>query len=260
MKHCITGFLFLFALTASAQEKFNDYKYLQVASQYKFQSAPNQYDFNDLAIFLLKKNGFTVLKNGGVLPADYNVGTCNALTVNMEASGMLKQKLVVDFVDCAGDVVYSYEGNSNFKDYRKAYHEALRRALKPLENFTHQYVAKNEMIAARDQFMKNEPVVTQVAATYQESPADTDTPETQNIYSHTSTNAHYKLLKTSSDAYTIFNNDRVAGAMRKASNGNFIVQINNTNGIGYFIGDNLIVEYEVQGNLEKQVFAPTTKK
>lgn len=248
MKYCFSVLLIAFTLTARAQEKFNDYKYLQVASQYEFQSAPNQYDFNELAIFLLKKNGFTVVKNGGVFPADYNVGTCNALTVNMAASGMLKQKLVVDFVDCAGDVVYSYEGSSNLKEYRKAYHEALRKALTPLENFTHQYVPKNE------------PVVTQAVATNKETVANGDTTTTQNIYSHSSTNANYHLLKTSNEAYTIFKDERVAGSMRKASNGNFIVGINNTNGIGYFIGENLIVEYDLKGNLEKQVFVPVAKK
>lgn len=137
-------FTVLFSTALSAQDQLNNYKYIVVPNQFKFQKEPGQYRVNGLAKFLLEKQNFTVLLEGDTLPEDAIQNNCLVLkTTAIDDSSMFKTKIKFQFKDCQGKVVYTTEeGESREKKYIVAYNEAVRQAFSSLSNFTHKYEVK----------------------------------------------------------------------------------------------------------------------
>jgi len=134
----------LFCTSLLAQEQLNNYKYIVVPNQFKFQKEPGQYRVNGLTKFLLEKQNFTVLLEGDTLPEDAIQNNCLVLkTTAIDDSSMFKTKIKFQFKDCQGKVVYTTEeGESREKKYIVAYNEAVRQAFSSLSNFTHKYELK----------------------------------------------------------------------------------------------------------------------
>lgn len=137
-------FTVLFSISLSAQDQLNNFKYIVVPNQFKFQKEPGQYRVNGLAKFLLEKQNFTVLLEGDTLPEDAIQNNCLVLkTTAIDDSSMFKTKIKFQFKDCQGKVVYTTEeGESREKKYIVAYNEAVRQAFSSLSNFTHKYELK----------------------------------------------------------------------------------------------------------------------
>lgn len=256
MKYFIGIVLFLSVLNTQAQEVLNQYKYVVVAAQYEFQSEQNQYDFNDLTIFLLKKSGLNTLKTGGVFPADYNIGTCNALNVNIQVTGFLSQNMTIDFVDCTGKVVYSIEGKSREKEYRKAYHECIREALKSLDGYQYRYNPVNSMVVTKapqsneEEIIEPEPFeesVNDIAATA--IPA-----ATLKEFTFMDKPLKWRLKPEQNGGFKLYEYATEIGTLRKLSNNSFIVTGTKFNGIAYPDGETIVLEYELDSVLKKVVF------
>lgn len=137
-------FTVLFSISLSAQDQLNNFKYIVVPNQFKFQKEPGQYRVNGLAKFLLEKQNFTVLLEGDTLPEDAIQNNCLVLkTTAIDDSSMFKTIIKFQFKDCQGKVVYTTEeGESREKKYIVAYNEAVRQAFSSLSNFTHKYELK----------------------------------------------------------------------------------------------------------------------
>lgn len=258
MKYFIGIVLFLSVLNAQSQEVLNQYKYVVVASQYEFQSEQNQYDFNDLTIFLLKKSGLNILKTGGVFPADYNIGTCNALNVNIQVTGFLSQNMTVDFVDCTGTVVYSLESKSREKDYRKAYHECIREALESLDGYTYKFNPVNSMNnSVKESFQEIEEVIMEPEP-FEESVDDiaaTAIPVTTlKEFTYMDKPLKWRLKPEQNGGFKLYEYATEIGTLRKLSNNSFIVTATKFNGIAYPDGATIVLEYELDGALKKVVF------
>ena len=137
-------FTVLFSISLSAQDQLNNFKYIVVPNQFKFQKEPGQYRVNGLTKFLLEKQNFTVLFEEDTLPEDAIQNNCLVLkTTAIDDSSMFKTKIKFQFKDCQGKVVYTTEeGESREKKYIVAYNEAVRQAFSSLSNFTHNYEVK----------------------------------------------------------------------------------------------------------------------
>ena len=124
-----------------AQKNINSYKYILVPKQYEFQKSADQYQLNSLTKFLFERAGFTVLFTDESFPVDLSNNRCLALIASVNsASSLLSTKLVIDLSDCYNQVVFSTkEGRSKEKEYKTAYHEALREAFVDLENLKYAY-------------------------------------------------------------------------------------------------------------------------
>lgn len=124
-----------------AQKNINSYKYILVPKQFEFQKSADQYQLNSLTKFLFEKSGFTVLFSDENLPADLASNSCLGLKAKINNdSGMFSTKMNVVLTDCTNQVVYStIEGKSKEKDYKTAYHEALRMAFADIENLKYAY-------------------------------------------------------------------------------------------------------------------------
>ncbi|WP_417558085.1 hypothetical protein [Mesoflavibacter zeaxanthinifaciens] len=159
----LTIFTLLCCTTLLAQNQLNNYKYIVVPNQFKFQKEPGQYRVNGLTKFLLEKQNFTVLLEGDTLPEDVIKNNCLVLkTTAIDDSSMFKTKIKFQFKDCQGKVVYTTEeGESREKKYIVAYNEAVRNAFSSLSNFTHKYEVKETENEAEEVIVTPLPKVTE---------------------------------------------------------------------------------------------------
>ena len=142
MKLRISLVLLLTAFTFAARaQSLNAYKYVIVPTKFDFLKEDNQYDTNALARFLFEKEGFITLYNNERKPEELLANPCLALNADVKNnSGLFITKLVVSLVNCKNETVYmSPEGKSKEKEYKKAYHEALRNALNGLSALNYRF-------------------------------------------------------------------------------------------------------------------------
>ena len=137
-------FFLLFNLVVFSQESLNDYKYVSVPEKFDFLKSNDQYQLNSLTVYLLKKQGFTLLNKSDNYPMDLAQNNClklNANVVKLKAFMFSKLQLVLS--NCKNTVVFSSEiGKSKLKEYKKSYHEALREAF-ALSVFNYAYNGSN---------------------------------------------------------------------------------------------------------------------
>ena len=133
-------FLGLTSVFSGAQSDLNAYKYIIIPEKYSFQRFDDQYQLNSLTEFLFNKEGFTTLVDGK-RPNDLYDNPCLGVTVDLlNNSSMFNTKVVLKLVDCKDVVVYtSEEGGSKLKEYKRGYHEAIRKAFQSFKALDHNY-------------------------------------------------------------------------------------------------------------------------
>lgn len=160
MRYTLTFLLLLvLVLKTNAQiEKLNEYKYVIVSTKFDYLKKPNQYQTSSLVKFLLKKNNFNVFLSDDILPADVAANRCLAATVLVtDDSSLFKTKNYIEFKDCYGNLIFkSEQGSSKDKDYKKAYHEAIRNAHKSMFTFQYKFdgTLKNNPVLVKDEVVK----------------------------------------------------------------------------------------------------------
>lgn len=125
-----------------AQKKVNNYKYIIVPNKFDFVNTVDQYQTSSLTKFLFNKASFNALLEDEKLNEDLASDRCLALTSIVNSnSNMFSTKVTIVLKDCFNNVVFtSKEGKSKNKDYKKAYHEAIRSAFKSIETLNYKYV------------------------------------------------------------------------------------------------------------------------
>ncbi len=133
--------LCFFCSSLLAQKNINSYKYVFVPNQFNFQKSADSYQVNSLTKFLFQKAGFTTFLSNEAIPEDLARNRCLALNVVMnKRSSLLSTKLNIDLVDCNNSVVFSTKDcQTREKDYKKAYHEAVRAAFKDIQALNYMY-------------------------------------------------------------------------------------------------------------------------
>lgn len=142
IKKITTAFIFLLAFSINGQqEKLNNYKYIIVSEKFDFLKQTDQYQTSSLTAFLLKKKGFRVFLSNEKLPKMVTENRCLAITASvLDDSSLFSVKNKIQFKDCYGAVLFTSEtGKSKEKDYKKAYHEAIRNAFTSMENLEYSY-------------------------------------------------------------------------------------------------------------------------
>tara|TARA_Y100000991_G_scaffold137844_1_gene103941 strand:- start:40 stop:807 length:768 start_codon:yes stop_codon:yes gene_type:complete len=134
---------FIFKTSLAAQTDLNQYKYVSVPDRFDFMKTNDQYQISSLTQFLLNKKGFNVLESIENYPSDLASNSCLLLDMNIEKiKGFLKTKLEVQFINCKKEVVFrSAIGISKEKDFKMAYHQALRSAFDSIEGLNYNYEA-----------------------------------------------------------------------------------------------------------------------
>ncbi|MFL0101553.1 hypothetical protein [Tenacibaculum maritimum] len=137
----IIAFCFFVNTALIAQNRVNNYKYIIIPNHFGFLKKANQYQTSSLTKFLFNKYGFTAFLDNEKLPEDVARNRCLALTVNMKKkSSLFYTKNTIELKDCYNKVVFtSREGKSKLKEYKKAYHEAIRKAFKSIQQLNYSY-------------------------------------------------------------------------------------------------------------------------
>ncbi|KAA1245701.1 hypothetical protein [Aquimarina sp. RZ0] len=146
---CISVFS---SISFYGKKNVNDYKYVIVPERYGFLKKNDEYQLNSLSKFLFNKYGFQAFIQGEELPEDLINNGCLGLRAEVKKnSGLFVTKFIVELKDCNGTVVFSSsEGASREKDYKKAYHEALRDAFKDVKALNYKYTPKTQNIKEED--------------------------------------------------------------------------------------------------------------
>ena len=165
-------FITILALITSISgfsQSVNSYKYVIVPNQYEFLKGADQYQLNSLTKFLFNKYGFEAYLEGEKLPSELSNNRCKALTAFVtDDSGLFSTKLYVGLKDCNNNEVFiSEEGMSRTKEFKQAYHEALREAFQSVSalnySFDNSQVAETK-VKAEAKVEKVETPVAEVVA------------------------------------------------------------------------------------------------
>lgn len=137
----VTLMLVYTTVSFAQKNNINVYKYILVPNQYEFQKSEDAYQVNSLTKFLFNRAGFTVFMTDDNIPAEMANNACMALkAIVVNNSGLLSTKMQIKLVDCYNNIVYlTDEVSSREKDYKKAYHEAIREAFEEIENLNYSY-------------------------------------------------------------------------------------------------------------------------
>ncbi|MDO9262124.1 MAG: hypothetical protein Q7U08_09305, partial [Flavobacteriaceae bacterium] len=132
----IFGLMLLMVTAVFSQSKLNAYKYIITPRQFDFQKSQDSYQINSLTKFLFEKQGFVVLYNDELLPADLIENSCLALQIKLvDHSSMFKTKVHLELKNCYNQVVLqSPEVDTKEKDLKKGYQEVIRKAFLTVEN------------------------------------------------------------------------------------------------------------------------------
>ena len=144
MKHLSITFIAIFIASQTlltAQTNLDQYKYVSVPNRFDFMKSSDQFQISSLAKFLLTKNKFTVLEDLEKYPADLAANQCLLLNLNVEQiKGFLKTKLEVQFLNCKNQMVFKSDiGMSREKDFKTAYHQALRAAFSSVSEANYKF-------------------------------------------------------------------------------------------------------------------------
>ncbi|MCB4807735.1 hypothetical protein LG651_05690 [Tamlana sp. 62-3] len=152
------GVSLLLCSVGYSQKNLNNYKYVVVQNKYDFLKEADQYQLNSLTKFLFEKYGFEAVLEGENYPEEMAFNRCLALSSDvLKDSGMFKTKLSVQLKDCNGAVVFTSQiGESREKEYKLAYHEALRDAFKSIAILNHKYEPKKVVSAPTPKVKKEE--------------------------------------------------------------------------------------------------------
>lgn len=144
----------LFITTASfAQKTINNYKYVLVPTKFDFVKGNDKYQISSLTKFLFNKYGFTAFLEDEKLPEETVNNRCLALTgLVRDDSSMFTTKSIIELRDCYNKVIFTSKvGKSKEKDYKKAYHEAIRNAFKSVQALKYKYTPVKEVALDKEE-------------------------------------------------------------------------------------------------------------
>ncbi|NNK83293.1 MAG: hypothetical protein HKO92_09230 [Flavobacteriaceae bacterium] len=139
--------LFVMFSNVFAQTSVNNYKYVVVPERFEFLKKNDQFQLNSLTKFLLEKEGLMVFMSNDNIPKDLAENRCLVLNAKViDHSKLFKTKLKLELLDCYNNVVIESKiGESREKEFRKAYHEALRNAYESIKGMNYAYTPKDRV-------------------------------------------------------------------------------------------------------------------
>lgn len=245
----ISVFTFMLAVTAVFGQKVSDYKYISIPQTFK-DFEKESYGLDNSLAKALKSKGYTVIQEGkDQWPLEIEQSSCNFAVANIiNNSNFLRNKVVLEFKDCNGEVIFSSKGNSIIKDYKEGYQDALKLPLaslpasKPVENL---------------QITKAESPNTQPVKNNNESSSEPVTENKSGKY----TNGKINLQKIQVDTNQFILADSgssVPFAVFKTSSKKDVFRVKLSDGsytIGYFENGNIVIDIpQSNGEFTKEVF------
>lgn len=224
--------LLLTSFLTFSQKNINNYKYIIIPAKFDFVKSQDQYQTSSLTKFLFNKKGFKAYLDSEKLPKELISNPCLALTANViDASSLFTTKSFIEIENCHKEVIFrTKEGKSKEKEYKKAYHQAIRVAFKSVQQLKYNYSPEQNSIQ------------TELTAIY--SPAkekhlnlDKAKEELLLLYAQPVLNG-FQLVNTTPEKLYV--------ALKTSLKNVFILQ--NKNGVLYKANSEWIAEYYQNGN------------
>ncbi|MGG6230898.1 hypothetical protein [Tenacibaculum sp. SDUM215027] len=231
-------FIALFITTASfAQKTINNYKYVIVPTKFDFVKGKDKYQTSSLTKFLFNKYGFTAFLDDEKLPEEVLNNRCLVLTGTVkDDSGLFTTKSIVELRDCYNKVVFTSQvGKSKEKDYKKAYHEAIRDAFNSVKVLKYKYIPSKEVAVVKEEITT--PVVSAIETVKNKTIEVKEESTTKNaLYAQSITNG-FQLVNTKPEV--------VFQVLKTNVKDVFVIK--DKNGILYKNGDFWFAEYYKNG-------------
>lgn len=230
----------MFSISIFSQESLNDYKYIIVPTQYEFQKSTDSYKINSLTKFLFNKAGFIAILDIESIPNDLAKNRCLALTAKLnKGKGLFITKINMDLVNCSNTVIFSSkEATSREKDYKKAYHEVIRKLFNEIKAKNYKYTPKQtEEIITIDDFVKEQIVIKDEVEIIAEIVESNDV-----LYA--------KPIK---NGFQLVNNTPELVYILQATSLKDVYFIKDKNGIVFKQNDKWFIEYYFNNNLIKRI-------
>jgi len=232
-KEIIIVVLLFFSINFFAQGGLlKDYSHVVVPTKFIIQDKENEFQLNALVRHLFKEEGFPVFMETELIPAEYRLDSCSGLRVGLDKRFTIIQTFItVTLYDCTNQVVYSAEGSSREKDFKKGYQEATRDAFRQIEDVNFSLVditsrstttetktlSKDEKIEMRKQVVRDQSDVYNLEGkTFYFFPVDGEV----HVYASNAYDISAKLTPINEKMF-IYNSEELDGVISKQENGDF---------------------------------------
>ncbi|MFX0555339.1 hypothetical protein ACOCEA_00985 [Maribacter sp. CXY002] len=151
MRTTLFALIILIGITGNGQSNLNDYKYIIIPKKFESFKNANEYQTSTLIKHLFTQKGFLAVYDDQ-LPSDLNANRCLGLVCDLrDESNMFITKASIALLDCNGkEVIVTQEGRSKIKEYKDAYADVIKAAMKSFNTINYKYEEK---------VLNNEPVV-----------------------------------------------------------------------------------------------------
>ncbi|MEC3874707.1 hypothetical protein [Chryseobacterium salviniae] len=107
-------------------QKVSDYQYISIPS--KFESFKQDYGLADMLSKTLKSKNYTIVPYDKLQwPSEAQANPCSVLMADvLNDSGLLRNKVLLQFKDCNDKVISSIKGASNIKEFKEGFQDALK--------------------------------------------------------------------------------------------------------------------------------------
>ncbi len=246
------------SIATFAQKNINNYEYIIVDNKFDFFKQPDKYQTSSLTKFLFEKEGFVTFLEGEDLPKKLLNNRCLALQATVKnASNMLTTRTIIEIRDCNNKVVFvSQEGRSKQKEFKKAYHQAIRNAFVSVKSLNYNYQplqgSREDKVAPREVVTINNTATNRENNSARRPPEDRrNNREEGNRRDNPFNNNRIPILyaKPTNNGFQLLNAKRQVAFTLLKTNLNEVFVIKNGNGILYKQNNNWVANfYDVNGN------------
>lgn len=267
MQKLLFSLVVLLSFSGLKAQNLNDYKYIIIPESFEFSKEKNQHQLNSLLKFLFEKEGFETLMKNETRPQDLQGDNCFGLEADVvEDSGLFTTRMRITLEDCRGNLIFtSEEGTSREKDYKTAWHEALREAFESVEALNYNYEADappaSPVTPETPEVVEEPEVANEVPQEEKTTPESQETPEvvvqSEKISEEREPgilnfekDGTYFQLKENQNGYALFQKDMsepFALLIRSQEGGSFIYNSVTKQGIATFSenGDLVVEHFDV---------------
>ena len=126
MKKSLTFILLLFTVISVFSQSVSDYEYIYVPKKFK-DFKTNQYNLNKQLVKALTDKKYKIIQ-------DELLADCNVLRADvLNNSNMLRNRLILSFTDCKGNVVAENKASSMYKEFDLGFQDALNLSLEKVQ-------------------------------------------------------------------------------------------------------------------------------
>lgn len=111
-------------------QKVSDYKYVSIPERFETFKR-DQFELDVALSKSLQAKKYTVFKgNKSQWTSEMINNPCDILNADIiDDSSLLRNKIILEFKNCKGNVVQKIKGSSNIKDYKEGFQDALKQAI-----------------------------------------------------------------------------------------------------------------------------------